>query len=121
MPPDAFAPDESIVEAMQAWGAPPEEIEAVRANLAPARPEPEAFGVYADNWPTVTAFYALRTQWDRAGMDARRSCLPFDRARAWVETYIRPRRRWREVLHGLHVMEQATLQADHEQRETEER
>lgn len=105
---------------MEAWRAPPEDLEAVRARVAPARPDADAFGVYADNWQSVNAFVALQTQWDRAAMDARRLGLKFDQALAWVETFIRRRHR-RAVLVDLHTMELAVLQADNELREQEER
>lgn len=116
-----FTPDLSIVEAMEAMGAPPEDVEAVRAQvMAEAPPEaPEAFGVYADNLPTVSAFLALRTQWNYAGMVGQRTGFNYAGVSAWLQAHIKPRRR-RALFNDLQVMEHAVLQADHEQRKNQE-
>lgn len=116
-----FTPDLSIVEAMEAMGAPAEDIEAVRAQvLAEAPPEePEAFGVYADNWITVCAFQAVRTQWVYAGIQGQRVGFNYSAVLDWVKAHIKPRRR-RALFNDLQVMERAVLQADHEQRKNNE-
>lgn len=120
-PPSDFAPDLSIVEAMEAFGAPAEDIEAVRAQvLADAQPEePEAFGVYAENLPTVSAFLALRTQWNYAGMVGQRTGFNYAGVSAWLQQNIKPRRR-RALFNDLQVMEHAVLQADYELRKQNE-
>lgn len=124
VPPGDFEPDESVLDAMQAWGAPPEEIDQVREQLAASAARApgggEAFQVHADNWQTVGAFLALRTQWGYAGMEAQRIGLDYQAVCAWVEQHVaRPRRR-RPLLRGIQVMEHAVLQADHERKEKEE-
>lgn len=116
-----FTPDLSIVEAMEAMCAPAEDVEAVRAQvLAEAPPEePEGFGVYADNLTTVSAFLALRTQWNYAGMAGQRTGFNYAGVSAWLQAHIKPRRR-RALFSDLQVMEHAVLQADHEQRKNNE-
>lgn len=115
-----FAPDTTVLDAMQAWGAPPEEIEAVRAQLAAATSAAAAFEIYADNLQIVGAFVALRTQWLYAGLDCQRVGLNYAGVCAWLDQHIpRPRRR-RPLLRGIQTMEHAVLQADHERRDKEE-
>lgn len=116
-----FTPDLSIVEAMEAMGAPPEDVEAVRAQvLAEAPPEePEAFGVYADNLRAVSAFLAVSTQWVYAGMVGQRVGFNYSAVWDWLKAHIKPRRR-RALFNDLQVMEKAVLLADQEQRKNNE-
>lgn len=114
-----LAVDDSIVEAMQAYGAPPDAIAAAQA-LAEARPPAqEAFVVYADNQAAFDAFVTLRTQWQYAGMAGQRVGLDYAGVSAWLAVFVRPRRR-RALMTDLLLMESAVLQADHEKREKEE-
>ena len=106
---------------MQAWGAPAEEVDRVRAQIASTAPaqQQESFGVYAENIPSVNAFVALRTQWQYAGMDGQRVGLNYAAATAWLTLHLRPRRR-RAVMTDLQTMESAVLIADRELQKKEE-
>lgn len=114
-----FDLDESIVEAMQRMGAPPDAVARAQALAEAAPPEEEAFGVYAENLPSVNAFTDLRTQWRHAGMHGQRMGLDYAGVSAWLDLFIRPRRR-RALMADLMVMESAVLKADQEKREKEE-
>lgn len=106
---------------MQAWHAPPEDIERMRTRIEAAATAPDeeaAFGVYAENLPIVHAFQAVRTQWQYAGMAGQRMGLNYHGVEAWIDRHI-PRRRRRALSSYLQVMEHAVLQADHEQHEKE--
>lgn len=120
--PDAFEPDESILEAMAAWGAPAEDIAAVRSRIeaeaVKATDSAETFGVYADNLATVHAFQAVSTQWQYAGFGQRVGYL-YAGVIAWINFNVHRRRR-RALLADLQVMERAVLGADHELREKKE-
>lgn len=107
---------------MQAFGAPQEEIELVRARLeadASAAPVQEGFGVYADNWAAVVAFQALAPRWQYAGMAGQRTGLDWAGVEAWIDRHCRRRLR-RALSFELQTMERAVLHADHEKREKEE-
>lgn len=106
---------------MEAWGAPQDEIDQVRAQLDQAAPsaEPELFGVYAENWDAVAAFSVLRDRWHYAGMVGQRTGFDWAGVEAWIDRHIRRRRR-RALSADLLTMERAALQADREQREQEE-
>lgn len=118
-----FDADETTLEAMQAFGAPQEEIDQVRARIAEreraAPSADECFPVYADNLPTVSAFLALRTQWVHAGMDGQRTGLNYAGVCAWIAQHTRPRRR-RPLMQGIQTMEHAVLVADYERKQKEE-
>lgn len=118
-----FDADETTLEAMQAFDAPQEEIAQVRARIAErerAAPSPdECFGVYAENWPAVSAFLALRTQWVHAGMDGQRTGLNYASVCAWLAQHARRRRR-RPLMQGIQTMEHAVLVADYERKQQEE-
>ncbi len=106
---------------MQAYGAPQAEIERVAAEIEAqtADPEEQPFGVHADNLRTVGAFQALRTQWQRTGMDGRRSGFLYAGVLSWLHEHVpRPRMR-RELFAGLQLMETAVLAYDVERREKE--
>lgn len=113
--------DDSIIEQMQAWGAPPEEIAKARAQL----PDPDAprdgdeFPIHRENVPVIEAFLALRTQWTYAGAAGQRMGLNYAALIAWVQQHARPRRR-RALIADLRVMECAVLVADKEQRTEKE-
>lgn len=118
-----FDADETTLEAMQAFGAPQEEIDQVRKRIAEgdrAAPSPdECFPVHADNLQTVSAFLALRTQWQYAGMDGQRTGLNYAGVCAWLAQHTRPRRR-RPLMQGIQTMEHAVLVADYERKQKEE-
>ncbi|SFB96741.1 Phage related hypothetical protein [Polaromonas sp. OV174] len=119
--PGAFDVDESVIEGMQAWGAPPEELAKAREQMAKAEPvaDAETFGVYAENIPVVNAFFSLRTQWQYAGMAGQRMGFNYAGVISWLALNFRPRRR-RALMADLQLMESAVLAADHEQRKKEE-
>lgn len=115
-----FDVDDSVIDAMRAYGAPPEAIASAQA-LAEAAPVPvqEGFGVYADNLAAVNSFAALRTQWQYAGQAGQRMGLNYAGVSAWIDRFIRPRHR-RALMADLQLMESAVLLLDQEQREKEE-
>ncbi len=119
--PGAFEPDYGVLEAMEAWGAPQDEIDQVRAQLdEAAQPtDDEPFGVYAENWPAVMAFCTLAPRWQYAGMAGQRTGFGWADVEAWIDRHVRRRRR-RALSADLQTMERAALQADREQREKEE-
>ncbi len=106
---------------MQAYGAPQAEIERVAAEIEAqtADPEEQPFEVHADNLRTVGAFQALRTQWQRSGLDCVRTGLLYAGVTAWLHEHVaRPRMR-RELFAGLQIMETAVLAYDVERRKRE--
>lgn len=119
--PGAFEPDYSVLEAMDAWGAPQDEIDQVRTQLdQAAQPtSDEPFGVYAENWGPVMAFCALGARWQYAAMAGQRTGLDWAGVEAWIDRHVRRRRR-RSLSTDLQTMERAVLHADREQREKEE-
>lgn len=117
---------------MQAWGAPPEDIAKVRAQLPDpdARSLDETFPVHADNVPVIEAFRALQTQWlyvtsfvgvPSGGFSpvSQRVGINYAALIAWVQQHARPRRR-RALIADLRVMETAVLIADQELRKEKE-
>ena len=48
-------------------GAPPDVLQAAR-NRAKQR---DVFNVFPENWPSLEVFFAMATQWNRAGMDGK--------------------------------------------------
>lgn len=115
-----MAVDDSIVEAMRAQGAPPEDIARVQAIAQQAEPEHKAFGIWRDNARTFECFHNLRTQWTFAGsMVPQRMGLNY----AGVQAYLalnQPRRFHRSLMQDLQLMEIAVLQADAELRQQRE-
>lgn len=119
-----FEADETLLDAMQAYGAPQKEIDQVRARIAErastAPGDGEAFPVYADNLQIVGAFLALRSQWVYAGVDGQRTGLNYAGVCAWIDKHVpRPRRR-RPLMQGIQTMEHAVLVADYERKQQEE-
>lgn len=119
-----FDADESILQAMQAMGAPPEDIEATRARIAstapPAPEQPETFGVWPENWPTVLAFVALGTQWYYAGMHSQRTGMRYPSMWAYLDRHIRNPRRRKAMEADLRLMESAALKAWGEMHQAEQ-
>lgn len=107
---------------MRALGAPAQDIErvahAIEQQRAAAKQEPQAFGVYRDNWLIVQAWEALRTQWNFAGMAGVRTGLNYAGVIAWLDMFVHRRKR-REVMEGLRLMEDAALRALAEIRDKE--
>lgn len=103
-----------MLDAMRALGAPAQDIErvahAIEQQRATATQEPLAFGVHRDNWLIVQVWEALRTQWNFGGMDAVRTGLNYAGVIAWLDLYVHRRKR-REVMSGLMLMEDTALQA----------
>ena len=112
--------DDSIVEAMRAWDAPPDQIARVQAIAQQVAPEHKAFGIWHDNARTFDCFHSLRTQWTFAGgMVPQRVGLNY----AGVQAYLamnQPRRFHRSLMQDLQLMEIAVLQADAELRQERE-
>lgn len=107
---------------MAAWGAPAEDIEAVRvrieAEAEKGGDDADTFNVYAENLPTVHAFQAVSTQWQYAGFGQRVGYL-YAGVIAWINFNVHRRRR-RALLADLQLMERAVLGADYELREKKE-
>lgn len=111
-----------MLDAMRAMGAPAEDIErvaqAIKQQRESAKQEPQAFGVHEDNWLIVRAFETLRTQWNFAGMEGERTGLNYAGVIAWLDMYVHRRKR-RDVMGGLMVMEDSALRAFKEIRDEE--
>lgn len=111
-----------MLDAMRALGAPAQDIErvaqAIQQQRDDAKQELLEFGVHLDNWLVVQSFQALRTQWHFAGMEGVRTGLNYAGVTAWLDLYL-PRRKRREVMGGLMVMEDAALRAFKEIRDEE--
>lgn len=106
---------------MQAYDAPQQDIDQVRAQLDAAAPQhtDESFAVHADCWATVTLFCTLGARWQYAGMAGQRTGLDWAGVEAWIDRHARRRQR-KELSAGLHIMEHAALLADRELRAAEE-
>lgn len=113
-PPPPVRVNASVIEAMQAYGAPPEAIEQARALIPPEAPPPSAdVEVWPENMLAVGAFFAVCTQWDHAEMSGRRLRLNYPGV--WcVLDRMYPRRRRRTLFAAIQTMEQAVLEADAE-------
>lgn len=121
-PREPFAVDESVIEAMEAWGAPPEQIAAVYARIEADRApkEQETFGVYAENMPVAQAFMDLRTQWVRTGFNGQRTGLNYAAVISWLALFFHRTKTRQQLMKDLQLMEMAVLQADHELKKEEE-
>lgn len=106
---------------MQAWGAPQDEIDQVRASLEQqaAAAVAQDFPVFEENRASVAAFTALSSQWRYAGETHQRIGLDYGGVTAWLGLHSKPRRR-RALFSDLQTMEWAVLQADRELREQQE-
>lgn len=112
--------DDSIVEAMQAWGAPPEAIAKAQALAAVAPPEEKPYYLWHDNARAFELFLAVRSQWVYAGgMAVQRIGLSYEGVRAYLLINV-PRRFHRALMHDLQAMEVAVLGADAELRKQQE-
>ena len=103
---------------MRAYGAPAADIEAVEAALqhqrdASAAQAQEEFVVYHDNWLVAQTFLRCQTQWERAGMLARRSGLHYPGVDIVLKHFV-PKKKQAEVLDCLQLMERAVLAYDAE-------
>lgn len=120
MPPNPWAIDESVLEAMRAFGAPAEDIERAAQLLEDSQaPERQLFEVHHDNLRSIRAWLRVSTQWQFAGMEGVRVGLNYAGVWAWLRAHMRPRLQ-RAVMADIEVMEHAALQAFHEIREAEE-
>lgn len=121
-----------MLEAMQAMGAPAQDIERVAAAIDAQRAilekPPETFGVWAENWDVVMTWLDVQTQWRLLSVPmgieapARLVHIGLDYAgvAAWLELFV-PRRKRRDTMTCLRVMEQAALAAFQEIRQQQER
>ncbi|WP_280189070.1 DUF1799 domain-containing protein [Delftia sp. PS-11] len=120
-----------MLEAMQAMGAPAQDIErvaaAIEAQRAILEKPPETFGVWAENWDVVMAWLDVQTQWRIVpvpmGLDGSKLVhvgLDYAGVAAWLDLFAQQRKR-REIMAGLQMMERAALSALHEIRQQQER
>lgn len=118
-----------MLEAMQAMGAPAEDIErvaaAIEAQRAILEKPPESFGVWAENWGVVLAWLDVQTQWrlvsitsGLGGAQLVHVGLDYAGVAAWMDLFV-PRRQRREIMTGLQLMERAALEAMNEIRQQE--
>lgn len=120
MPSNPWAIDESVLEAMRAFGAPAEDIERAAQLLEDSKaPERQVFEVHHDNLRSIRAWHGISTQWQFAGMAGMHVGLNYAGVWAWIQAHVRPRLR-RAVMADIEVMERAALNAFHEIREAEE-
>ena len=113
--------DDSVLEAMRAFGAPAEDIERAARLIEDGSKglEPVAFEVHHDNLRSVRAWQGVSTQWQFAGMAGVRVGLNYAGVLAWLQIHVRPRLQ-RAVMGDIELMERAALQALNEIREAEE-
>lgn len=123
-PPRApLAVDEDVIDAMRAFGAPPEDIARAEALLALAEQEGagDVFLVDADNWLAVQLFLDLQGQWEWLALPMGgvvRTSLPAERVAAYLDKTL-PRRRHRRLMRDIALMANAALDAERELREQE--
>lgn len=119
MPPNPWAIDESVLEAMRAFGAPAQDIERAAQLLEDSKePERQVFEVHHDNLRSIRAWLGVSTQWQFASMAGVRVGLNYAGVWAWLQAHM-PRKA-RSVMADVELMESAALQAFHEIREAEE-
>lgn len=113
-PPPPVRVDDSVIEAMQAYGAPPEAIAQAQALITPAaEPPSNDIEIWPENVQAVDAFFAVQTQWVRQSMTGHRVSLNYPGV--WcVLDRMYPLRRRRRLFASLQVMELAVLEADAE-------
>lgn len=116
--PQSLTVDESILNAMEAFGATAQELSTARDVAQGTEEAPPSFGIYAENVPTVQAFLALTGTWQYAGMQGQRTGMDWKSVEAWIDRHIRKRRRT-DISSGVMVMQHAVLQADAETRQKE--
>ena len=117
-----MAVDDSILEAMRAWGASPDDLAKAQALADDAAPKEEtAYLLWPENQEPWEVFNAVRTQWMYVGaMQARRIGFRYEGVTAWLETHIPRRKQRRSLMNDLQAMELAVLQADQELRAEKE-
>ena len=113
--------DDSVLEAMRAFGAPADDIERAAQLIEDGGKAAEhaAFEVHHDNLRSVRAWLGISTQWQFAGMAGVRVGLNYAGVLAWLQIHVRPRLQ-RAVMGDIELMERAALQALNEIREAEE-
>lgn len=116
--PQSLTVDDKVLEAMEAFGASAQELDAAREAAKGTEDAPPSFGIYAENVPTVQAFLALTGTWQYAGMHGQRTGMDWKSVEAWIDRHIRKRSR-RDISSGVMVMQHAVLQADAENRQKE--
>lgn len=103
-----FAPDESVAQALEAIGAPPEVIAQARSQSGS-----DDFEVFEDNWETLQAFLDLDTSWTLAplGMGGSvRFGLPSTEIESTLRMLgIRGKAR-KKLFQNLRMMERAALE-----------
>jgi hypothetical protein len=88
-------------DALQAFGIPAAAVEAA---------EEEAFEVLPDCVASVRAFYAMGTQWARAGMDAARVGLRYEALPVILKLHRVPAADRHQVFEDIRIMENAVLE-----------
>ena len=117
--PQSLTVDDKVLEAMEAFGATAQELDAAREAAQGTEEASPSFGIYAENVPTVQAFLALTGTWQYAGMHGQRTGMDWKSVEAWIDRHIRRRRRRKGISSGVMVMQHAVLQADAETRQKE--
>ena len=117
-----MAVDESIVEAMRAWGAKADDLARAQTLADAAAPDDDKpFELWPENADSLNVFRALGTQWIYAGeMQPRRVGMRYEGVIAWLENHIPRRKKRRSLMNDLQAMELAVLQADRELRAEKE-
>lgn len=108
--------DEHALEAMEAFGVPPELIAKERAKALPSTPakpaDPEC-EVWEENWPSWLFFLKVQTQWIwTSGMAVVRMGLNYPAVESTLRMAGIPRRQWPALLDDLQVIEVAVLDGE---------
>jgi hypothetical protein len=107
--------DESTLALMRQWGAPEAEIEMARA-LMDRHADDAPAEVWPENWDLWEFFMRVQTQWVFAGMAGVRVALRWEGIEPVAQALGWRRRRWRELVEALGVIENAVLVAEQDQR-----
>lgn len=101
---------------MRQWKATAESIELAEQLRKQQLGEAEVFEVWEENWATWLFFLDVSNQWFFVGMAAQRMGLNWPAIEVVARALGWRRRRWRELMEALLVVEKAVLAAEQAQR-----
>lgn len=101
---------------MRQWKATAESIEMAEKLRRQQMGDVEVFDVWEENWEAWMFFLDVSPQWIYAGMSAQRVGLNWPSIEVVARAVGWRRRRWRELVEALLVVERAVLIAESEQR-----
>lgn len=104
----------TVLEQLEAYGAPAELVEEARAKAAASN----VFEIWPDNWESLQAFRCLATQWRVTGKMDRlvRTGLDYAAVLAWLRECVHKRKR-SQIFNDIQLMEAAALEVFADQAE----